>query len=131
MGIKFPIILYLSDKGDNVSARCALSEQYCSLIPKLMAQLATLIKINAPCSLSIILGPMSKAATFNAAKYRSNRKAIANYLNDALATDDSAVIRALGNLSRAHGMGAVAEEEIAQVYTDRSAATWIQRSAQY
>ena len=74
---------------------------------------------------------MSKAATFNAAKYRSNRKAIANHLNDALATEDSAFIRALGNLSRAHGMGAVAEEEIAQVYTDRSAATWIQRSAQY
>ena len=60
---------------------------------------------------------MSKAATFNAAKYRSNPKAIANYLNDALATDDSAFIRALGNLSRAHGMGPVAEEEIAQVYT--------------
>ena len=29
---------------------------------------------------------MSKASTFNAAKYRSNPKAIANYLNDALAT---------------------------------------------
>jgi DNA-binding phage protein len=48
---------------------------------------------------------MSKAATFNAAKYRSNPKAIANYLNDALATDDSAFVRALGNLARAHGMG--------------------------
>ena len=44
------------------------------------------------------------------AKYRSNPKAIANYLNDALATEDSAFIRALRNLSRAHGMGAVAEE---------------------
>src|SRR5882762_7583673 len=53
---------------------------------------------------------MSKAATFNAAKYRSNPKAIANYLNDALATDDSAFIRALGNLARAQGMGAIAEE---------------------
>jgi probable addiction module antidote protein len=53
---------------------------------------------------------MSKAATFNAPKYRSNPKAIANYLNDALATDDSAFVRALGNLARAHGMGAIAEE---------------------
>jgi probable addiction module antidote protein len=53
---------------------------------------------------------MSKAATFNAAKYRSNPKAIANYLNDALATDDSAFVRALGNLARAQGMGAIAEE---------------------
>jgi probable addiction module antidote protein len=53
---------------------------------------------------------MSKVHAFNAAKYRSNPKAIANYLNDALATDDSAFIRALGNLARAHGMGAVAEE---------------------
>jgi hypothetical protein len=116
----------------------ALSEQYCSLIPKLMAQLATLIKINAPCSLSIILGSDDcegvdrclKPRLSTPAKYHSNPKAIANYLNDALATEDSAFIRALGNLSRAHGMGAVAEEEIAQVYTDRSAATWIQRSGQ-
>jgi probable addiction module antidote protein len=83
-----------------------------------MAQLATLIKINAPCSLSIILGSDDcggvdlclKPRAFNAAKYRSNPKAIANYLNDALATDDSAFIRALGNLARAQGMGAIAEE---------------------
>jgi probable addiction module antidote protein len=40
----------------------------------------------------------------------SNPKAIANYLNDALATDDSAFVRALGNLARAHGMEAIAEE---------------------
>jgi probable addiction module antidote protein len=54
---------------------------------------------------------MSKVHTFNAAKYRSNPKAIANYLNDALATDDSAfTTRALGNLARAQGMGAIAEE---------------------
>jgi probable addiction module antidote protein len=53
---------------------------------------------------------MSKAMAFDATKYRSNPKAIANYLNDALATDDSAFIRALGNLARAHGMGAIAEE---------------------
>ena len=53
---------------------------------------------------------MSKVHAFNAAKYRSNPKAIANYLNDALATGDSAFVRALGNLARAHGMGAVAEE---------------------
>ena len=53
---------------------------------------------------------MSKVHAFNTAKYRSNPKAIANYLNDALATDDAAFIRALGNLARAHGMGAIAEE---------------------
>ena len=53
---------------------------------------------------------MSKATAFDATKYRSNQKAIANYLNDALATGDSAFVRALGNLARAHGMGAVAEE---------------------
>ena len=83
-----------------------------------MAQLATLIKINAPCSLSIILGSDDcegvdrclKPRLSTPAKYRSNPKAIANYLNDALATEDSAFIRALGNLSRAHGMGAIAEE---------------------
>ena len=40
---------------------------------------------------------MSKATAFDTTKYRSNPKAIANYLNDALATDDSAFIRALGN----------------------------------
>ena len=54
---------------------------------------------------------MSKAATFNAAKYRSNPKAIANYLNDALATDDSAfTTRAIGNLARAYAMGAIAKQ---------------------
>jgi len=53
---------------------------------------------------------MSKVHAFNTAKYRSNPKAIANYLNDALATDDSAFIRALGNLARAHGMGAIFDE---------------------
>jgi probable addiction module antidote protein len=53
---------------------------------------------------------MSKVQAFNTAKYRSNPKAIANYLNDALATDDAAFIRALGNLARAHGMGAIAED---------------------
>ena len=53
---------------------------------------------------------MSKATAFDATKYRSNQKAIANYLNDALATGDSAFVRALGNLARAQGMGAIAEE---------------------
>ena len=54
---------------------------------------------------------MSKAATFNAAKYRSNPRAIANYLNDALATDDPAfTTRAIGDLARAHGMASIAEE---------------------
>ena len=96
----------------------ALSEQYCSLIPKLMAQLATLIKINAPCSLSIILGSDDcegvdrclKPRLSTPAKYRSNPKADCKLPYDALATEDSAFIRALGNLSRARGMGAVAEE---------------------
>jgi probable addiction module antidote protein len=54
---------------------------------------------------------MSKAKAFDADKYRNNPKLIAKYLNDALATDDSAfTIRAIGNLARAHGMGAIAEE---------------------
>ena len=44
------------------------------------------------------------------AKYRSNPKADCKLPYDALATEDSAFIRALGNLSRARGMGAVAEE---------------------
>jgi hypothetical protein len=55
---------------------------------------------------------------------------LANYLNDALATDDSAFIRALGNLARAPtewGPLPTRRTQIAQVYTDRSAATWIQR----
>jgi DNA-binding phage protein len=43
---------------------------------------------------------MSKVQAFNAAKYRSNPKAIANYLNDALATDDSALSERLA-ISRA------------------------------
>jgi probable addiction module antidote protein len=53
---------------------------------------------------------MSKATAFDPAKYRNNPKLIAKYLNDALATDDSAFVRAVGNLARAHGMGAIAEE---------------------
>ena len=83
-----------------------------------MAQLATLIKINAPCSLSIILGSDDcegvdrclKPRLSTPAKYRSNPKADCKLPYDALATEDSAFIRALGNLSRARGMGAVAEE---------------------
>ena len=51
-----------------------------------------------------------KVAAFDTAKYLNNPKLISKYLNDALATDDSAFIRALGNLARAQGMGAVAEE---------------------
>jgi probable addiction module antidote protein len=54
---------------------------------------------------------MSKVPVFHAAKYRNNPKMIAKYLNDALATDDTAfTTRAIGNLARAHGMGAIAEE---------------------
>ena len=54
---------------------------------------------------------LPRATAFNAAKYRNNPKMIAKYLNDALATDDAAfTTRAIGNLARAHGMGAIAEE---------------------
>jgi probable addiction module antidote protein len=54
---------------------------------------------------------MSKGPAFDAAKYRNNPKLIAKYLNDALATDDPALTtRVIGNLARAHGMGAIAEE---------------------
>ncbi len=52
---------------------------------------------------------MSKAEAFVAAKYRNNPDLIANYLNKAFATGDSAfATRAIGNLARAHGMGAIA-----------------------
>ena len=54
---------------------------------------------------------MSKATAFNPARYRNNPKLIAKYLTHALASDDTAFItRAIGNLARAHGMGAIAEE---------------------
>ena len=54
---------------------------------------------------------MAKGPAFDAAKYRNNPKMIAKYLNDALATDDSAfATRAIGNLARAHGMGAIADK---------------------
>ena len=54
---------------------------------------------------------MSKVRVFDAAKYRNNPKMIAKYLNDALATDDSVfATRAIGNLARAHGLGAIAEQ---------------------
>ena len=52
-----------------------------------------------------------KVRVFDAAKYRNNPKLIAKYLNDALATDDSAfTTRAIGNLARAYGMGAIAKQ---------------------
>jgi probable addiction module antidote protein len=54
---------------------------------------------------------MSKVRVFDAAKYRNNPKLIAKYLNDALATDDSAfTTRAIGNLARAYAMGAIAKQ---------------------
>jgi probable addiction module antidote protein len=54
---------------------------------------------------------MSKARVFDAAKYRNNPKLIAKYLNDALATADSAfTTRAIGNLARAYAMGAIAKQ---------------------
>ena len=41
----------------------------------------------------------------DAAKYRDNPKMIAKYLNDALATDDAALItKAIGDMLRAQGM---------------------------
>jgi len=52
-----------------------------------------------------------KVAAFDAAKYLNNPKLISKYLNDALATDESAfATRAIGNLARAHGLGAIAEQ---------------------
>ena len=54
---------------------------------------------------------MANGPAFDAAKYRNNPKMIAKYLNDALATDESAfATRAIGNLARAHGLGAIAEQ---------------------
>jgi probable addiction module antidote protein len=54
---------------------------------------------------------MSKVRVFDAVKYRNNPKLIAKYLNDALATDDSAfTTRAIGNLARAYGMGVIAKQ---------------------
>src|SRR5260370_8722002 len=53
---------------------------------------------------------MSKVHDLNGAKYTSNPKGIEHYRNAALAADDSGFIRALGNLARAQGMGAIAEE---------------------
>src|SRR5258708_12257984 len=48
---------------------------------------------------------MSKARTFEAAKYRDDPKMIARYLNDALATGDAALTtKAIGNVVRAQGM---------------------------
>jgi probable addiction module antidote protein len=52
---------------------------------------------------------MANGPAFDAAKYRNNPKMIAKYLNDALATDESAfATRAIGNL--AHGMGTIADK---------------------
>ena len=52
-----------------------------------------------------------KVVAFDAAKHLNNPKLISKYLNDALATDDPAfTTRAIGDLARAHGMGAIAEE---------------------
>jgi len=54
---------------------------------------------------------MSKTTAFDAAKHRNNPKVIVKYLNDALATDDTAfTTRALGNRARAQGMGAIADK---------------------
>jgi probable addiction module antidote protein len=53
---------------------------------------------------------MPKARAFDPAKYRDNPKMIAKYINDALANDDAAfTTRAIGDLARAHGMGAIAK----------------------
>jgi probable addiction module antidote protein len=48
---------------------------------------------------------MRKARVFDAAKYRDNPTAIAEYLNDALSSGDSVLIaKAIGNMVHAQGM---------------------------
>jgi probable addiction module antidote protein len=48
---------------------------------------------------------------FDATKYRANPKMIARYLNDALATDDAALItKAIGDMARAQGMSSFSQK---------------------
>jgi len=47
-----------------------------------------------------------KARAFDAAKYRDDPRAIAEYLNDAISTGDPVVItKAIGDMVRAQGVG--------------------------
>jgi probable addiction module antidote protein len=53
---------------------------------------------------------MAKTRVFNAAEYLDTPEMIAEYLTEALETDDAAFIaKAIGTVARAKGMGAVAE----------------------
>jgi probable addiction module antidote protein len=53
---------------------------------------------------------MAKTRVFDAAEYLDSREMIAEYLTEALETDDAAFIaKAIGTVARAQGMGAVAE----------------------
>jgi probable addiction module antidote protein len=55
--------------------------------------------------------PMRKARSFDPEKYRDNPKMIAEYLNVALATDDTAVIvKAIGDMLRAQGVARISEK---------------------
>lgn len=53
---------------------------------------------------------MAKTRVFDAAEYLDSREMIAEYLTEALETDDAAFIaKAIGTVARAQGMGAVAD----------------------
>jgi probable addiction module antidote protein len=54
---------------------------------------------------------MAKTRAFDAAEYLDSPEMIAEYLTEALETDDAAFIaKAIGTVARAKGMGAVAEQ---------------------
>jgi probable addiction module antidote protein len=53
---------------------------------------------------------MAKTRVFDAAEYLDSREMIAEYLTEALETDDAAFIaKAIGTVARAQGMRALAE----------------------
>jgi probable addiction module antidote protein len=53
---------------------------------------------------------MPKTRVFDAAEYLDSPEMIAEYLTEALETDDEVFIaKAIGTIARAHGMGAVAD----------------------
>jgi probable addiction module antidote protein len=54
---------------------------------------------------------MAKTRPFDAAEYLDSPEMIAEYLTEALETDDATFIaKAIGTVARAKGMGAVAEQ---------------------
>jgi probable addiction module antidote protein len=54
---------------------------------------------------------MAKTRAFDAAEYLDSPEMIAEYLTEALETDDAAFIaKAIGTVARAKGMGTVAEQ---------------------